>query len=192
MTIACAAESPTLGDLLVRSKALGVFAREVAPAGTSWSPGTTGMGGDAGYTEVELAQLKMENFTAYPAFNGNVAVVDTKPFWFPVNQSPADEGYHWNRNAKSYYNVGQSMAQEMKSLVEGGGEDNIPPSPNPMAWASVPVALGGGSITMTATSASDGSGVDANVALNPIVGLAREDLRAIVQDIAAARGVAAF
>ena len=26
-------------------KALGVFAREVAPAGTSWSPGTTGMGG---------------------------------------------------------------------------------------------------------------------------------------------------
>ena len=27
------------------AKALGVFAREVAPAGTSWSPGTTGMGG---------------------------------------------------------------------------------------------------------------------------------------------------
>lgn len=26
-------------------RALGVFAREVAPAGTSWSPGTTGMGG---------------------------------------------------------------------------------------------------------------------------------------------------
>ncbi len=26
-------------------KALGVFAREVSPAGTSWSPGTTGMGG---------------------------------------------------------------------------------------------------------------------------------------------------
>ncbi len=26
-------------------KAIGVFAREVAPAGTSWSPGTTGMGG---------------------------------------------------------------------------------------------------------------------------------------------------
>ena len=29
-------------------KALGVFAREVAPAGTSWSPGTTGMGGGRG------------------------------------------------------------------------------------------------------------------------------------------------
>jgi Carbohydrate esterase, sialic acid-specific acetylesterase len=122
--------------------------------------GTTGMGGDAAYTEVELAQLQMENFTAYPAFNGNVAVVDTKSFWFPVNQSPADQGYHWNRNAASYYKIGNAMGLEMKTLVGGGGEDNIPPSPDPMTWASVPVALGGGSITMTATSASDGSGVE--------------------------------
>ena len=29
-------------------RALGVFAREIAPAGTSWSPGTTGMGGGRG------------------------------------------------------------------------------------------------------------------------------------------------
>ena len=48
--------------------------------------GTTGMDGNPDYSEVELAQLQMENFTAYPDFNGNVAVVDTQSFWFPVSQ----------------------------------------------------------------------------------------------------------
>jgi VCBS repeat-containing protein len=79
--------------------------------------GTTGMDGTPDYSEVELAQLQMENFTAYPDFNGNVAAVDTQSFWFPVNQSPADEGYHWNRNAASYYQVGNAMGLEMKSII---------------------------------------------------------------------------
>ena len=79
--------------------------------------GTTGMDGTPDYSEVELAQLQMENFTAYPDFNGNVAVVDTQSFWFPVSQSPADQGYHWNRNAASYYKIGNAMGLEMKSLI---------------------------------------------------------------------------
>ena len=88
--------------------------------------------------EKQMAQLQMENFTAYPAFNGNVAVVDTKPFWIPVSQSPADQGYHWNRNAKSYYRVGESMAQEMRLLVPGGGGADItPPNPNPISAVAI-------------------------------------------------------
>ena len=38
--------------------------------------------------------------------------------------------------------------------------DNTPPSPSPMTWASVPAALGYSSITMTATTATDPSGVE--------------------------------
>lgn len=38
--------------------------------------------------------------------------------------------------------------------------DNAAPTPNPMSWASVPTAVNSSSITMTATTASDPSGVE--------------------------------
>ncbi|MHC4087536.1 MAG: CBM35 domain-containing protein, partial [Planctomycetota bacterium] len=40
-----------------------------------------------------------------------------------------------------------------------GGEDTIPPTPDPMTWAVLPHATGTTSISMTATTASDPSGV---------------------------------
>lgn len=44
---------------------------------------------------------------------------------------------------------------------EGAGEpDTEPPSPSPMTWATEPYATGSGSISMTATTASDASGVE--------------------------------
>ena len=117
---------------------------------------TTGQSDPTTYSQVELAQLKMEDFTKYPAFNGNVSVVDAKSFWIPVSSSPADEGYHWNRNAKSYYMIGDALAGEMLGLQP----DTTPPSPDPMSFATPPAALGQTSITMTATTASDPSGVE--------------------------------
>ncbi len=90
---------------------------------------SAGMDGNPDYSEVELAQLQMENFTAYPDFNGNVAAIDTQSFWFSVAQSPADQGYHWNRNAGTYYQIGKSIAQEMQTLLESGsGGDTVPPT----------------------------------------------------------------
>jgi hypothetical protein len=41
-----------------------------------------------------------------------------------------------------------------------GAPDNTPPTPDPMTWASVPAAASSSSITMTATTASDPSGVE--------------------------------
>jgi len=38
--------------------------------------------------------------------------------------------------------------------------DTTPPTPDPMTWASVPAAIGAGSIDMTATTATDPSGVE--------------------------------
>ena len=44
--------------------------------------------------------------------------------------------------------------------VGTGAPDNTPPTPSPMTWASVPAAASSSSITMTATTASDASGVE--------------------------------
>jgi hypothetical protein len=44
--------------------------------------------------------------------------------------------------------------------VGTGAPDNTPPTPSPMTWASAPAAASGSSITMTATTASDASGVE--------------------------------
>jgi autotransporter-associated beta strand protein len=76
-----------------------------------------------GYSEVEQAQLKMADATAYPAFAGNVAVVDTRQiydgleFWQPVHNSPANEGYHWNRSGKTFLHIGMAMGDAMTSMV---------------------------------------------------------------------------
>jgi hypothetical protein len=87
---------------------------------------TTGMDGNPDYSTVELAQLAMENFTAYPQFDGNVAVTDTQGLWFdPANSPSTTQGYHWNRNAKTYYLIGQSMASEMQTLIESAGGNDF-------------------------------------------------------------------
>ncbi len=79
---------------------------------------TSGMVDNGNFTQIELAQLQMKNFGDYPDFRDNVGVVDTKLFNFPVADSPRDEGFHWNRNAGSYYLIGDSMAGEMKTLLD--------------------------------------------------------------------------
>jgi len=108
---------------------------------------TTGMDGTPDYSEVELAQLEMGNATAYPQFDGNVAVTDTQNFYYDHASSPADQGYHWNRNAKSYLLIGQAMAEEMQALVTASGG-----SMTPRSWV---LAYGGD----PARSNEDGDGL---------------------------------
>ena len=85
---------------------------------------TTGMDGFI-YSKVEKAQMKMADASAYPAFAGNVAVIDTRStdgdldFWQPASASPANEGYHWNRNGKTQLHIGLAMGDAMSQLVPG-------------------------------------------------------------------------
>jgi len=117
---------------------------------------TTGMDGNPDYSTVELAQLAMGNYTKYPEFEGNVTAIDTQDFWRPVAESPADQGYHWNRNAETYYLIGDSMAGDMATMVDPNPPvDTTAPTPNPMTWSSVPAPASASSIVMTATLASD-------------------------------------
>jgi hypothetical protein len=121
---------------------------------------TTGM---SGWTETHpralslmAAQLAMEDFTTYPDFDGNVAVVETRGFYRDAAVSPANQGYHWNRNAETHFLIGQAMAQEMQTLIAGG--DVTPPTPNPPTFAVAPAADSDTAISMTATTGSDASG----------------------------------
>jgi hypothetical protein len=86
---------------------------------------TTGMSGWSETNPRALslmnAQLAMENFTKYPAFEGNVAVIDTRDFYREPAVSPANQSYHWNRNAETYFLIGQAMAQELAVLITGSG-----------------------------------------------------------------------
>ena len=80
--------------------------------------GTTGMGGEITYSDVELAQLEMKNWTVYPEFQGTVDVFDSKSFWREIANSPADQSHHWNRNAESYFLIGDEMAKQMTTLLQ--------------------------------------------------------------------------
>jgi hypothetical protein len=102
---------------------------------------TTGMDGNQGhgYTQVEKAQLKMADAIAYPAFAGNVAVIDARAtygaldFWQPISASPSStQGYHWNRNAKTYLHLGLAMGEAMTQLAPG----------TPVAAPAVPFSPG--------------------------------------------------
>lgn len=61
------------------------------------------------------AQLAVEG---YPDFIGNVKVVETRDFWRDVEDSPANQSYHWNRNAESYFLIGKSMGESMIDILE--------------------------------------------------------------------------
>ncbi|MDG2384893.1 MAG: sialate O-acetylesterase [Pirellulaceae bacterium] len=50
-------------------------------------------------------------------FQGNVAFVGTRDFYRPPEVSPARQAYHWNRNAETYYLIGQGMGQAMLRLM---------------------------------------------------------------------------
>ncbi len=64
------------------------------------------------------AQLAMADGDKYPEFKGNVAAVDTRPFWREELQSPASFGYHWNHNGETHYLIGQGMGQAMVKLLQ--------------------------------------------------------------------------
>ena len=48
-----------------------------------------------------------------------VKAVDTRPFWRSIEQSPGDEGHHYNRNAETYMLVGDALARGLIDLTEG-------------------------------------------------------------------------
>ncbi len=96
---------------------------------------TVGFGGhrmDAKYLPILEAQLAVSDPAKHPAFKGTVASVDTRPFWREVDESPANQDYHYNRNAETYLLVGDALGRSMVGLLGGTAAPSPrPPRPEP-------------------------------------------------------------
>jgi alpha-galactosidase len=77
--------------------------------------GNTGMANGSGGS-VLVAQMNVGNPALHPEFAGTVTTVDTRPFDFGTLLGMSDEGYHWNWNAESYFNIGERMGKAMMAM----------------------------------------------------------------------------
>jgi alpha-galactosidase len=83
--------------------------------------------GDGPWKGVWAAQMAVGDPQQHPEFAGTVASVDTRDFWREVEESPREQGYHYNRNAETYLLVGEAMGRAMVRL-QGGEAAAIPRS----------------------------------------------------------------
>ncbi len=80
--------------------------------------GETGMTGPAEKHPRALALMRAQAaVAARPEFKGNVAFVGTREFWRAAEDSPNNQGYHWNCNAETYTLIGEAMGEAMKRLL---------------------------------------------------------------------------
>lgn len=80
----------------------------------------TGMGNIPEGSNADLvvdAQMAMADFNLYPEHEGNVAVVDTRPMYRDITESPSTQGHHWNHNGITHYMIGAGMGEAYLSLV---------------------------------------------------------------------------
>ena len=76
------------------------------------NPGREGFG-----LQIAQAQLAMNDAKKHPEFEGNVKCVDSRDFWREVDVSPKNQGYHYNRNAETYMEVGNALGWAMAELL---------------------------------------------------------------------------
>lgn len=68
--------------------------------------------------EVRQAQDNIADAKRHPEFQGNAAVVDTRPMWRDESVSPSNFGYHWNHNGYTHYEMGAAMGEAMLKLMK--------------------------------------------------------------------------
>lgn len=85
-----------------------------------WVIATIGFGGwklKGPHLKVAEAQLSVSGETGhYKEFIDNVLTVETRDFWREADESPKNQDYHYNRNAETYYLVGEALGKGMVSL----------------------------------------------------------------------------
>ena len=68
--------------------------------------------------QIAEAQLAMNDAKKHPEFAGNVKCVESRDFWREVEVSPKNQGYHYNRNAETYMEVGNALGWAMAELLK--------------------------------------------------------------------------
>lgn len=78
--------------------------------------GQSGQWVNPNISKVRDAHLAMGDPAKYPAFKGNVAVVDTLPLFFPPEKTPGGHGYFYRSSAESYLFIGEAMGRACISM----------------------------------------------------------------------------
>jgi len=80
--------------------------------------GFTGRGGLG--LQITEAQLAIGDAKKHPEFAGNLKAVDSRDLWREAAVSPKNQGYHYNRNAETYMEVGLRLGWAMAELLKSG------------------------------------------------------------------------
>lgn len=86
---------------------------------------TVGFGGHSmqdRFLRIHRAQMAVGDARQHPEYAGTVASVDTRDFWREVDESPANQDYHYNRNAETYMRIGDALGRAMVGLLGGEAE----------------------------------------------------------------------
>jgi alpha-galactosidase len=78
------------------------------------NPGREGLG-----KKIAEAQLAIGDVKKYKKFAANVKAVDSRDLWREADVSPRNQGYHYNRNAETYLEVGLRLGWAMADLMKG-------------------------------------------------------------------------
>lgn len=77
------------------------------------NPGREGLG-----LKIAEAQLAIGDAKKHKKFEGNVKAVDSRDLWRDADVSPKNQGYHYNRNAETYLEVGLRLGWAMADLLK--------------------------------------------------------------------------
>ncbi len=76
-------------------------------------------GRDSFGLQIAEAQLAVDGDKGkYPEFKGNVKAVDTRDLWREADVSPVNQGYHYNHNAETYYETGDTLGRAMAAMLK--------------------------------------------------------------------------
>lgn len=77
------------------------------------------------------AQLAVGNPAKYPEFAGNVKTMEARGYWRDLAVSPANQGYHYHRNAETFMLVGDALGRGMIDLLKAAITNDYP------TWAAL-------------------------------------------------------
>lgn len=86
-----------------------------------WAIATVGFGGEKmqdKYVKILEAQMAVADPRKHPELAGTVKTVDIRDFWREAHASPKGQGYHYNRNAETYYRAGDALGRAMVEVKE--------------------------------------------------------------------------
>ena len=129
--------------------------------------GDTGMGNaPTGVGSLIEAQANVADATKHPEFAGTVITVKTTPFDYGNLLGGSNEGYHWNWNAESYFNIGESMGLAMMSMLPASSSAK---DISNFVFPGLPATtVSGTSISVTVPYGTDVTALAPTFALSPL------------------------